>query len=65
MHLISGDVGNEDFCVDAVEQIVQALGGLDILVNNAAEQHPQKSIEKITAKQLERTSGAPSGSQSD
>jgi NAD(P)-dependent dehydrogenase (short-subunit alcohol dehydrogenase family) len=31
------------------------LGHLDILVNNAAEQHPQESIENITAEQLERT----------
>src|SRR5438270_2299828 len=39
----------------AVKETVQELGGLDILVNNAAEQHPQESIEKITEKQLERT----------
>src|SRR5205085_5246261 len=31
------------------------FGRLDIVVNNAAEQHPQDSIEKITAKQIERT----------
>ena len=53
--LVSGDVGQEDFCRKAVEQIVKELGKIDILVNNAAEQHPQKSIEKITEKQLERT----------
>jgi NAD(P)-dependent dehydrogenase (short-subunit alcohol dehydrogenase family) len=34
---------------------VSELGQLDILVNNAAEQHPQESIEDITAEQLERT----------
>lgn len=53
--LISGDVGDEKFCQQAVRQTVKELGGLDILVNNAAEQHPQKSIEKITAKQLTKT----------
>jgi NAD(P)-dependent dehydrogenase (short-subunit alcohol dehydrogenase family) len=53
--LIAGDVGDEDFCLDAVERTVREFGGLDILVNNAAEQHPQESIEKITAKQLEKT----------
>jgi NAD(P)-dependent dehydrogenase (short-subunit alcohol dehydrogenase family) len=52
---IAGDVGREDFCREAVEQAVKNLGKLDILVNNAAEQHPQESIEKISAKQLERT----------
>ena len=53
--LVSGDIGQEDFCRKAVGQIVKELGKIDILVNNAAEQHPQESIEKITEKQLERT----------
>src|SRR3954470_396511 len=53
--LIKGDVGKEEFCRKAVAQIVKEFGGLDILVNNAAEQHPQDSIEKITETQLERT----------
>jgi NAD(P)-dependent dehydrogenase (short-subunit alcohol dehydrogenase family) len=53
--LIAGDVGDEEFCRDAVEQTVRELSGLDILVNNAAEQHPQDSIEKISKKQLEKT----------
>lgn len=53
--LIAGDIGDEAFCQQAVEQTVQELGHLDILVNNAAEQHPQDSIEKISAEQLERT----------
>jgi len=53
--LVSGDVGQEEFCRKAVEQTVKALDKIDILVNNAAEQHPQESIEKITEKQLEHT----------
>ena len=53
--LIEGDVGQEEFCRKAVEQTVKDFGKLDVLVNNAAEQHLQDSIEKITAKQLERT----------
>lgn len=52
---IQGDVGDESFCQQVIEQTVQALGHLDILVNNAAEQHPQQSIEEISAAQLERT----------
>lgn len=52
---IAGDIGDEQFCQNAVEQIVKELGHLDILVNNAAEQHPRKSIEQISAEQLERT----------
>lgn len=53
--LIPGDVGDENFAKEAVKQTVDALGGLDILVNNAAEQHPQQQIEDITTEQLERT----------
>jgi NAD(P)-dependent dehydrogenase (short-subunit alcohol dehydrogenase family) len=53
--LISGDIGDENFCIKAIEQTVNEFGRLDILVNNASEQHPQESIENITAEQLERT----------
>jgi len=53
--LIKGDVGQEEFCRKAVAQTVKEFGRLDVLVNNAAEQHPQDSLEKITEKQLERT----------
>ncbi len=52
---IAGDVGDPAFCKRAVNRVVKQLGGLDILVNNAAEQHPQKSILDITPKQLEAT----------
>lgn len=53
--LIAGDIGDESHCQQAVEQTISELGKLDILVNNAAEQHPQDSIEDISAEQLERT----------
>jgi NAD(P)-dependent dehydrogenase (short-subunit alcohol dehydrogenase family) len=53
--LISGDIGYESFCRDAVQRTVDELGGLDILVNNAAEQHPRQSLEEIEREQLERT----------
>jgi NAD(P)-dependent dehydrogenase (short-subunit alcohol dehydrogenase family) len=52
---IAGDVGDEAFCRRAVQQTVEALGKLDILVNNAAEQHPQQSIEDISEEQLTQT----------
>ncbi len=52
---IAGDVGSPAFCTRAVNRVVKALGGLDILINNAAEQHPQDSLTDITPKQLERT----------
>ncbi|MCY9109968.1 SDR family oxidoreductase [Bacillus atrophaeus] len=53
--LIAGDVGDEAFCNDIVRQASQAFPSIDILVNNAAEQHVQTGIEKITSHQLIRT----------
>jgi len=53
--LMAGDIGDESFCQEAVRQAVSQLGHLEILVNNAAEQHPQKSIADISREQLERT----------
>ncbi|AEH48982.1 SDR family oxidoreductase [Parageobacillus thermoglucosidasius] len=53
--LIAGDVGDENFCKQAVKQTISQFGKLDIVVNNAAEQHPQKSLLNITSQQLEKT----------
>ncbi len=52
---IAGDVGDESFCREAVAQTVKQLGGLDVLVNNAAEQHETDDISKLDSKQLEKT----------
>src|SRR4028119_1511580 len=52
---IPGDVGDKAFCERAVAETVEKLGGLNILVNNAAEQHPDKDIRDITEEQLKRT----------
>jgi NAD(P)-dependent dehydrogenase (short-subunit alcohol dehydrogenase family) len=52
---IAGDIGDEQFCRGAVDQTVQKFGKLDVLVNNAAEQHEQESIEGISEQQLVRT----------
>lgn len=52
---IAGDVGREDFCQRAVRQVVEEFGRLDVLVNNAAVQYPQKTIEEISRDQLEQT----------
>lgn len=51
----AGDVGDESFCRKFVAETVEKLGGINIVVNNAAEQFPQKELTDITAQQLERT----------
>lgn len=53
--LIAGDIGDEDFCKTIVNQTIEQFEKVDILVNNAAEQHPQKSLLNITSAQLEKT----------
>ncbi len=53
--LIPGDVGDERYCKRAVKKTVDELGRLDVVVNNAAEQHVQKRLEDISADQLEKT----------
>lgn len=50
-----GDLGNESTCQEAVMKMVRQFGRIDILVNNAAEQHPQEDFENISAEQLEQT----------
>jgi NAD(P)-dependent dehydrogenase (short-subunit alcohol dehydrogenase family) len=52
---IAGDVGDESFCKRAVSRVAATFDRLDILVNNAAEQHERESIRDISSEQLERT----------
>ena len=52
---VAGDIGEEAFCFEVVKRAVDAFGGLDLLVNNAAEQHTCDDIKDIPAEQVERT----------
>jgi NAD(P)-dependent dehydrogenase (short-subunit alcohol dehydrogenase family) len=52
---IAGDVGQKAFCSSVVDQTIEKFGRLDILVNNAAVQYVQESIEDIPEDQIERT----------
>lgn len=53
--LIKGDVGRQAFCDKAVAKVVDRFSRLDILVNNAAEQHPVEEVDEISEKQLVAT----------
>ena len=53
--LIPGDVGDAGVCRRVVKRTLAAFKHLHVVVNNAAEQHPQKRPEDIDARQLERT----------
>jgi NAD(P)-dependent dehydrogenase (short-subunit alcohol dehydrogenase family) len=52
---IEGDVGDRAFCERAVERTLARFGSIDVLVNDAGEQHPQPDISDITDEQLQRT----------
>ncbi|UEM06259.1 SDR family oxidoreductase [Skermanella rosea] len=52
---IPGDIRDEGFCGQLVARAVEGLGGLDILVNNAAKQASQQSILDITTEQFDST----------
>ncbi len=52
---IAGDIGDESFCTRLVNDTVSRFGKLDIVVNNAAEQHSASSIEDIPPGQFEQT----------
>lgn len=53
--ICAGDIGEQAFCQEVVEMTINKFGQLDVLVNNAAEQHPQEEIGRITEEQLLRT----------
>ncbi|GGF98432.1 SDR family oxidoreductase [Paenibacillus abyssi] len=53
--LIAGDIGDEAFCRKIVKDTIDIFGKVDVLVNNAAEQHPQQKLEDITSEQLAKT----------
>lgn len=53
--LLAGDIGQEVFCLQVIERAIHEFQHLDVLINNAAVQYPQKDIQDITAEQLEKT----------
>lgn len=53
--LLPGDVGQKSFCESVVAQTIEAFGRLDVVVNNAAEQHAQDRVTDISEEQLFRT----------
>ena len=52
---MAGDLGDPEHCKEVVRKVIDKWGRLDVLVNNAGEQHPDKDITEITIEQLQRT----------
>ncbi|CAN5259532.1 SDR family oxidoreductase [soil metagenome] len=53
--LLPGDLTDADFCNGLPAKAAKALGGLDVVVNNAAYQQSKASIDAISAEQFDRT----------
>jgi NAD(P)-dependent dehydrogenase (short-subunit alcohol dehydrogenase family) len=53
--LIEGDLTEERFCKEAVKRTIKKLGGIDILVSNAAHQARKESLDEITSQEWDRT----------
>ncbi|KAK8564862.1 hypothetical protein V6N13_020001 [Hibiscus sabdariffa] len=51
---VSADLGFDKNCKQVVDEVVNAFGRIDILVNNAAEQHKTSSVEEIDEERIER-----------
>ncbi|MAW88847.1 MAG: NAD(P)-dependent oxidoreductase [Phyllobacteriaceae bacterium] len=52
---LRGDIGERAFCFDVVARVIERFGRLDVLVNNAAEQHAQDRFEDVPEQQMEDT----------
>jgi NAD(P)-dependent dehydrogenase (short-subunit alcohol dehydrogenase family) len=53
--LLPGDIRNQDFCKGCIKKVVNQFGGLNILVNNAAEQHPTTDFENLDLGMMKKT----------
>ena len=53
--LIKGDIRNEEFCHKAIEEVTREYGKLNILVNNAAEQHPAEKVGDLDTNLMRKT----------
>ncbi|KQT44265.1 NAD(P)-dependent oxidoreductase [Devosia sp. Leaf420] len=53
--LLRGDVGDKSFCETVVGKVIEEFGQIDVVINNAAEQHPQEEITDISEEQLQKT----------
>jgi NAD(P)-dependent dehydrogenase (short-subunit alcohol dehydrogenase family) len=52
---VPGDIGDPEICAQLVQQVVDEYGRINVLINNAGEQHPKQDVEEISPEQLERT----------
>src|SRR5689334_10279782 len=53
--LVPGDISNEEHCKEIINRAVKELGGIDILVNNAAYQMSHQSLQEISPEELDKT----------
>ena len=52
---IAGDLGEKSFCLEAIRSLIETFGKLDVVVNDAAEQHAKDNFEDVSEEQILRT----------
>lgn len=53
--LLKGDLGEKSFCENVIHKTMDAFGRIDVLINNAGEQHTEEDFERIEESQILRT----------
>ncbi|HDZ56071.1 MAG TPA: SDR family oxidoreductase [Pseudomonas xinjiangensis] len=53
--VFSGDAADKSLCTKVIDETMAKWGRIDVLVNNAGEQHPRKNLEDIPEEQWEKT----------
>ncbi len=53
--LVAGDISHEEQCNEIINRAVKELGGIDILVNNAAYQMSHESLQELSGEELDKT----------
>jgi NAD(P)-dependent dehydrogenase (short-subunit alcohol dehydrogenase family) len=53
--LLQGDITNREFCDKSIKEVISSYGKLNILINNAAEQHVRQGIKEMEMEDVERT----------
>lgn len=53
--ILKGDIREKEFCDKSLKEVLNSYGKLNILINNAAEQHVRQGIKEMKMEDVERT----------
>jgi NAD(P)-dependent dehydrogenase (short-subunit alcohol dehydrogenase family) len=53
--LMAGDISEQNYCEQLIQQVVNELGGIDIIVSNAAFSQERKSLHDVSPEEWDKT----------